>query len=250
MLSPDNPECHEELSQLPLKSGKPTYIDKTFAPDRATAIRLFDLAEAHGTPMFSTSALRFASEYAELDSQGIQTINSWGPGAFSNYAIHQIEPIISLMGANPLRVMYTGTAESPALLIDFGDERQATINHLGDNCPFTLGIKQDTGSFSQVTANSNFFLLFIEQLVRFFESGRPTVASAETIAVITVIEYGMKQLRRLTYGWICLQPNQTKGLAQGHIGLVASPFAHVQSYTSFRTFFLPFMCKGFHHSSL
>jgi len=32
VLSPDNPEFHEELSRLPLQSGKPTYIDKTFAP--------------------------------------------------------------------------------------------------------------------------------------------------------------------------------------------------------------------------
>ena len=78
VLSPDNPEFHEELSQLPLQSGKPTYIDKTFAPDRETAIRLFDLAAKHGTPMYSTSALRFASEYRELDRSDIQTISAWG----------------------------------------------------------------------------------------------------------------------------------------------------------------------------
>ena len=50
VLSPDNCEMHEELSRLPLMSGKPTYIDKTFAPDYPTAKRLFDVAEAHGTP--------------------------------------------------------------------------------------------------------------------------------------------------------------------------------------------------------
>ena len=139
VLSPDNPEFHEELSQSPLQSGKPTYIDKTFAPDRETAIRLFDLAAKHGTPMYSTSALRFASEYRELDRSDIQTISGWGPGAFANYSIHQIEPIVSLMGTSPKRVMYIGTPDSPALLIDFGDGRQATVNHLGDNCPLPWG---------------------------------------------------------------------------------------------------------------
>ncbi|MGG3283529.1 Gfo/Idh/MocA family protein [Paenibacillus solani] len=192
VLSPDNPEFHEELSQLPLQSGKPTYIDKTFAPDRDTAIRLFDLAAKHNTPMYSTSALRFASEYAALDRNGIQTINSWGPGAFANYSIHQIEPIVSLMGPNPKRVMYTGTPDSPALLIDFGDGRQAAVNHMGENCPFTLGIKHDDDSFKQVTAQSNFFALFIENLVNFFETGKPAVDPAETIAVMTIIEYGLK----------------------------------------------------------
>ncbi|MGG6310391.1 hypothetical protein [Paenibacillus macerans] len=192
VLSPDNPEFHEELSRLPLASGKPTYIDKTFAPDRETAVRLFDLASAHGTPMYSTSALRFAGEYAQVDPEGIQTISSWGPGAFANYSIHQIEPVVSLMGAHPLSVMYTGTPGSPALLIDFGAGRRASIHHLGDNCPFTIGIKYDNGNFAQATANSNFFEAFIRNLVDFFETGKPVVDSAETIAVITIIEYGLK----------------------------------------------------------
>ncbi|WP_178021666.1 hypothetical protein [uncultured Paenibacillus sp.] len=192
VLSPDNPEFHEELSQLPLRSGKPTYIDKTFAPDRETAIRLFGLAEQHGTPMYSTSALRFASEYAEIDPAGIQTISSWGPGAFSNYSIHQIEPIVRLMGADPRRVMYTGTTESPVLLIDFGEGRRATIHHLGDKCPFTLGIKYGNGNFAQASAVSNFFEPFIRNLVTFFETGQPVVDPAETVAVITLIEHGMK----------------------------------------------------------
>lgn len=203
VLSPDNPEFHEELSQLPLQSGKPTYIDKTFAPDRETAIRLFDLAAKHGTPMYSTSALRFASEYNELDRSDIQTISSWGPGAFANYSIHQIEPIVSLMGTSPKRVMYIGTPDSPALLIDFGNGRQATVNHLGDNCPFTLGIKNGDGGFKQVTANSNFFNLFIENLVNFFETGKPAVNPAETVAVITMIEYGLKAADT-PYEWVDL----------------------------------------------
>lgn len=192
VLSPDNPEYHEELSQLPLKSGKPTYIDKTFAPDRETAVRLFNLAAQHGTPMYSTSALRFASEYAEIDPEGIQTICSWGPGAFDNYSIHQIEPIIRLMGPAPKRIMFTGTTDSPALLIDFGEGRQASIHHLGDNCPFTLGIKYGNGTFKQATAASNFFEPFIRNLVTFFETGQPAVDPAETVAVITIIEFGLK----------------------------------------------------------
>ncbi|WP_331436846.1 hypothetical protein [Gordoniibacillus kamchatkensis] len=122
VLSPDNPEYHEELSQIPLRSGKPTYIDKTFAPDRSTAIRLFDVAHKHGTPLYSSSALRFATEYVEADRTGIETICSVGPGRYDNYSIHQIEPIISLMGSEAARVMYIGTAKSPSLLIGFATE--------------------------------------------------------------------------------------------------------------------------------
>ena len=58
VLSPDNPEMHKELCDLPLKSGKITYVDKTFAPDYQTAKELVELAETYNTPMFSSSALR------------------------------------------------------------------------------------------------------------------------------------------------------------------------------------------------
>ena len=49
VLSPDNPEMHEELCRLPLQSRKPVYVDKTFAPDRACAERIFAHAKAHQT---------------------------------------------------------------------------------------------------------------------------------------------------------------------------------------------------------
>ena len=58
VLSPDNCEMHEQLCQLPLRSGKPTYVDKTFAPDYATACKIFAIAREHGTPFFSSSARR------------------------------------------------------------------------------------------------------------------------------------------------------------------------------------------------
>ena len=66
VLSPDNPEQHERLGKLALESGKRVYMDKTFSPDLACGIRLFDKAAAHGTPMFSSSALRFSKELADF----------------------------------------------------------------------------------------------------------------------------------------------------------------------------------------
>ena len=45
VLSPDNPEMHEELCKLPLASGKRTYVDKTFATSKAEAERIFENAE-------------------------------------------------------------------------------------------------------------------------------------------------------------------------------------------------------------
>lgn len=201
VLSPDHPEFHEELSQLPLRSGKPTYVDKTFAPDRQTAIALFETAREHGTPLYSSSALRFAAEYMETERIGIETICSVGPGRYENYSIHQIEPIVSLMGSDVKRVMYIGTANSPALLIEFGNGRKATVNHFGWECPFTLTLNYESGQAKIVKPESNYFGSFISQMLQFFESGEPIVEPAETVAIITIIEYGLKAAET-PYQWV------------------------------------------------
>lgn len=201
VLSPDNPEQHEALAELPLASGKPTYIDKTFAPDRAAALRLFERAARHRTPLYSSSALRYAAEYAEVEREGIQVISSWGPGLLENYSIHQIEPIVALMGTEAKRVMYTGTAAAPALLIEFSGGRQATIQQPGPGCPFTMAVNYASGACRVVQPASDFFHSFIRDLARFFETGEAAVPPAETIAVISIIENGLIAAKQ-PYQWI------------------------------------------------
>jgi hypothetical protein len=203
VLSPDNPEYHEELSILPLQSGKPTYIDKTFAPDRKTAFRLFDMAQKKGTPLYSTSALRFATEYIETERKGIESICSVGPGRYDNYSIHQIEPIVSLMGSKPERIMFIGTDKTPAFVIGFADGRQAILNQFGRQCPFSMVLNYDGGEAAVIRPESDYFGLFIKNMIHFFETGESLVNPSETIAIITIYEYGFKAAKA-PYEWIRL----------------------------------------------
>ena len=62
VLAPSNPEKHFGYAETVLKYKKNTYIDKTFAPDYATAQAIFALGEKYGTKFFSSSALRYADE--------------------------------------------------------------------------------------------------------------------------------------------------------------------------------------------
>ncbi|MDR6879806.1 Gfo/Idh/MocA family oxidoreductase [Bacillus sp. 3255] len=192
VLSPDHAEHHEELSQAALRSGKPTYIDKTFAPDRAAAARMFELAEKHGTPMYSTSALRFAAEYTGLQLEEIESVCTLGPGRFETYAIHQVEPIVALMGADVKRVMWTGTPNTPSLIIGYADGRQATLHQYGGDCPFSMALKTVSGQSQYLKVESNFFGAFIDNLVHFFESGKPAVPKDQTLAIAAILEYGRK----------------------------------------------------------
>ncbi|NRF94545.1 hypothetical protein HQN89_26930 [Paenibacillus frigoriresistens] len=203
VLSPDNPEYHEQLSDLSLRSGKPTYIDKTFAPDRKTALRLFELANQHQTPMYSTSALRYAAEYVEAERSGVKTICSLGPGRYDNYSIHQIEPIVSIMGSKPTKVMFIGTPSFPALQIAFADGRFASIHHFGVDCSFSMTVGYGAGYSKTLKLESDFFASFIRNMTEFFRTGKPPVNSAETVAIITIIEFGLKSAET-PFQWVAL----------------------------------------------
>ena len=103
VLAPNNPEAHDRLAALPLAAGKPLYMDKTFAPDKATAARFFETARRHGTPLMSTSALRYGEEFVAMRKRFGQTrpvhVTATGGGrSFGEYSIHQIEMVVVALG--------------------------------------------------------------------------------------------------------------------------------------------------------
>lgn len=187
VLSPDNAEMHETLCQLPLRSGKPTYVDKTFAPDGETARRLFALAEDSGTPCFSTSALRYASEYQVIDRKAIQALSSWGPGNLDTYAIHQVEPIVMLMQDTVERVQYLPGRNWYSLAMVFSGGRSATVTGFLHGSPFSMNIAAADGN-RVVMVESEYFTAFIQTMVAFFRNKEVPVSHAETLCIMDTLD--------------------------------------------------------------
>lgn len=184
ILSPDNCEFHEALCQIPLRSGKRVYIDKTFAPNAEIGQRIFDLANKFHTPCYSTSALRFAKEYLELDRKQIVGIASVGGDGFEIYVIHQLEPVIMLMQTPVKRVMAMSTTEFYTLILEFTDGRLATINGYPHGFPYILNVAFNNGQNREVAAKEDFFIPFIKELVRFYKDGIIPVSQEETLQIM------------------------------------------------------------------
>lgn len=200
VLSPDNPEMHEELCQLPLKSGKLVYVDKTFAPDKATAGRIFALADAYGTKCYSSSALRFATEMQEIDKGRIHKIYSEGQPPFDIYSIHQIEPIVILMQTPAKRVMATGGDPHLAFVIEFADGRLAQF-YQGGWLPFRMTVVDEDNQAKVYPINSPFFDLFVQELLNFFDTGVIKAPHEQTIEVIAIREAAEKALKT-PFTWV------------------------------------------------
>lgn len=195
VLSPDNPERHWELCQKPFRSGKRVYVDKTFAPSKKIAEDLVKLAEENNTPFFSSSALRFSDELTTLGRENIAFINSRGPGDFDTYAIHQIEPITMLMGAEATRVMAVGAGMHQTVVIAFKGGRSAVMSHYGwSGVDFNMTVSYADGSTTVVPALSNSFPNFIKAMCDFFRTGEIKAAHEDTVAIMGIIEAGNKAI--------------------------------------------------------
>lgn len=188
ILSPSNAEKHLGYAEKVLKYGKPTYIDKTFSPDYATAERIFEIANEYGTPFFSTSALRYATE---LDSVNpVKTLDVTGGGRlFEEYCIHQIEMIVKLMNAPHTSVTARSTEDTVTAEIGFADGRTATVNFASDN-PFT--VKADGGEV--VPISSDFFGILIADMLRFFDTKEVSFDTAQTLQAMDIREKMLSQL--------------------------------------------------------
>lgn len=193
ILSPDHAQMHEELCALPFQSGKPVYVDKTFAPSGAAARRMADAARAGKTPWWSASALRFADEYQQVERKAIFSIHSHGPGRFENYGIHQMEPLLMLLQSPLKRVMGLSQPSVSTLLMELADGRVATLTCNEGGGDFGMNFFKGDGSQS-VNIQSDFFAAFIRALCRFFETGEIPLQVSDTLDIMDALEAGCKAL--------------------------------------------------------
>lgn len=193
VLSPDNCEMHYQLAEQALKTGKCIYIDKTFANDRITAEKLFEIARRCDSPCFSSSALRFSSEYAKIEKNGIKSMISIGGGKIDNYIVHQLEPIVMMMGTDIRKVMYVGDGENDAFVIKFADQRTAFVNMLKGKADFCIHFDYSDRNITAV-ANDSYFENFIDALIEFFRTKTAPVSSLETITIMAVRETCIKSM--------------------------------------------------------
>lgn len=198
VLSPDNAERHEDLADLPLRSGKPVYIDKPIAPSLAAAKRLFEKAEAHGTPMMSSSALRFGLPLESaigdtIAGQPVHYVGTRGGGVFHIYAIHQLEMLVMALGAGASRVMQCGNRFTNLLLIDYTDGRRGTVNII-PGYPFQLSAQFGQEGCLSIEDMGDFFPRFIDAMLGFFETGASPAPKEQTLEIAALIEAGTAAL--------------------------------------------------------
>lgn len=193
VLAPANPELHLKLAEMVLPFGQPTYIDKTFAPDVATAKRIFETADRHKAPVQTTSALRYTNVQEHLHACGAAKplhMIAWGGGSsFGEYAIHPLELIVSCMGHEAESLMRRGGDHYSQLLINFTGERTAVANvYTHGDTPFAASVTTDKETKLTQIETAKIFENNAAAVLTFFETKQPSVDRRETLIIRRMLD--------------------------------------------------------------
>ena len=191
ILSPSDPDKHLPYARAAFPFGKPTYIDKTFTPDLAQAKEIFAIAEKHGTPFFSTSALRYATELDDLKGCKRLAVTGGG-GSAEEYVVHQIEMVTKTLGVGACKARAVQMGLLTMFEVAYDDERSATMSYCSGN-PFT--VLADNGTkpvWKQI--RSDFFAALLRDIIRFYESGKTSFDVKETLEIMAIREASLKAL--------------------------------------------------------
>lgn len=187
ILAPSDPDKHLGYAQVALKYKKNTYIDKTFAPDYATAKKIFDIAEQYGTKFFSSSALRYGTELEPLVGANVM-FTLGGGGNLPEYVIHQIEMVVKVLEQKPtkVRVEKQGNNQYVCTVL-FENGKQATMIY-SFGFGFTACVEFKNGDIFNRPITSDTFGGLISDILRFYNTGVPSFDTNQTLTVMKIRE--------------------------------------------------------------
>ena len=181
---------------------KPLFIDKPLCLSFAEAIEIVKLSEQYGTPIMSSSALRFAEEVRQAlaiqdkgkiigaDCFGPMDMVDTQPGYFW-YGIHAIEMLYAILGCGAQQVTTVSTVHSDLIVSQWEDGRIGSARgSRGGNGEFGAFIHFEKGShFVSISSSSKpFYASLLEEIIRFFNTGQSSVPLHETQEIIRFIE--------------------------------------------------------------
>jgi len=193
VLAPSNPELHLKLCEAVFPFGKTTYVDKTFAPDLATAKKIFALADEHKAAIQTTSALRYTNvqqHVREPKTGSVKHMITWGGGSsFGEYAIHPVELLISCMGPDAKSLMRRTSGEFSQLLINFDGNGTGVANvYTRGDTPFAASVTTDKETKILHVETARIFLDTAAAVLDLFESGKPNIDRRETLMIRRILD--------------------------------------------------------------
>jgi predicted dehydrogenase len=197
ILSIDGRKHLEEVRPV-FVAGKPVFIDKPIAGSLADAIEIFRLAEKHKVPCFSSSALRFTKQTANIRQDprlgDVVGCDQYAPSPlephhpdFFWYGIHGVEPLFTIMGPGCESVTRVHTEGTDLAVGVWKDGRIGTFRGIRDG---QRGYGSTVFGTKGIVPGGGFdgYEPLIVEIIRFFKSGKAPVSSEQTLEIFAFME--------------------------------------------------------------
>lgn len=189
---------HLEQARPVFAARKPIYIDKPIAGSLSDAIKIFQLAEEHKVPCFSSSSLRFAKQTAEVrddprlgkligcDQYAPCSLEPHHPDFFW-YGIHGVEPLFTIMGSGCESVTRVHTEGTDMAVGVWKDGRIGSFRGIRDG---KRGYGSTVFGSKAILPGGGFegYEPLIVEIIRFFKTGKAPVSAEETLEIFAFME--------------------------------------------------------------
>lgn len=181
--------------------ARPTFMDKPFATTSADARAMAALARMHGTPLFSSSNLRFAAALQAAatdvaggavigaDFSGPMPLQPTQPGYFW-YGIHTVEMLYAVLGAGCESVRAVSTDSHEMIVGRWRDGRFGTArgNRAGNGAFTGVVHREKSDQWIDAAAGQPAHHGLALAVLAFFRTGVAPVPLEETVEIIRFIE--------------------------------------------------------------
>lgn len=193
IMAPANPEVHLDLCRQVFPFSRPTYVDKPFAPDAATAGKIFALADEHKVAMQTSSALRYTAvqkHVAKVGRENVRHMVTWGGGSnYDEYVIHPVELLVSCMGHEAVSLMRRGKEPESQLLVNFTRGRTGVVNVFNrTRTRFAASVTTKKGTDHLTVDNSRLFVDTAAAILDLFDSGKPAIDRRESLTIMRILD--------------------------------------------------------------
>lgn len=206
MLTSVDGRVHLAQARPVIAAGKPLFVDKPFTASVRDAMELAALARQRGTPLFSSSSLRFTDDVQAIERDPrvaeVRGAMTWGPATLEPhhpdlfwYGIHAVEMLYTFMGPGCERVTRTHTPDADVVVGQWKDGRIGVFRGTR-NGPTSYG-QVVFGPKAVLTApdyaegappkRSGYYGL-IKEVVEFFRTGKSPVPVEETVEIMAFME--------------------------------------------------------------
>ena len=208
MLESVDGSQHLQQAKLVFQARKRVFIDKPLAASLADAIAIDELGRRYKTPWFSCSSKRYGQAVASLVEQAslgkILGCDVYGTShSVPNhpdlywYGIHSAELLFRILGTGCTSVTAMQTPLTEQATGRWQDGRVGTLRGIREN-----GGRQGFGATVFGTQRIVSTQLgsdktgLVREIARFFKTGRPPVAAAETLEIFAFLEAAEESKRQ------------------------------------------------------